>query len=271
MAWVPWAIAKPLARHDRLPTITPRLLILHTAVDGTKTTSLFDWFNNHGTCAHFYIRQDGTLEQYVDTARMAAAQFDANPFAISVETWDGSANTGTVPPWNPAQLDTIDRLARWCNTTHHIPTTAAQSWDGTGIGYHSQFYRWAKDGHTCPTQTRIAQMPGIIARLNAHTTPSTQGANMGLLAAITNSDGRGEEFRVIGGVVHHRWQTAPNNGWSGWAVMHEPGNDPGRFDQIAVFRNGDGRLEVWVRNTLTGEERHAWQTTAGGDWTAWVT
>lgn len=165
MALCDFAVPKLLDRNNTLPAMMPRALIMHTAVDGTNTVSLHDLFNSRGVCSHFYIRQDGTLEQYVDTGRVAAAQFDANAFAISCETWDGLGSTGgsVAQPWNPAQLDTIDRLARWCNTTHGVPLVQIPTWDGAGIGWHCQFpEHWAKDGHSCPTSSRVTQMQQVV-------------------------------------------------------------------------------------------------------------
>ena len=62
----------------------------------------------------------------------------------------------------------------------------------------------------------------------------------------------------------HIWQTAPNNGWSGWASLG------GHVDKPAVARNRDGRLEALV----IGSDHalwHRWQLTpGGGDWSGWT-
>jgi hypothetical protein len=37
--------------------------------------------------------------------------------------------------------------------------------------------------------------------------------------------------RGSSGALYHKWQTAPNNGWSGWASMG------GKIDLLAVGQN----------------------------------
>ena len=65
-----------------------------------------------------------------------------------------------------------------------------------------------------------------------------------------NADGRLELFVVAGdGAVWHRWQTAPNNGWSPWANL---GSKAGGFADLGVGTNADGRLELFA----TAAERH---------------
>jgi hypothetical protein len=77
-----------------------------------------------------------------------------------------------------------------------------------------------------------------------------------------NHDGRLEAFWLHGTEVRHRWQTAPNSGWSdsgslgGWTQ-----------DAIAVGVNGDGRLELFVTNH--GKCSHVWEAVQGG-WSGWA-
>ncbi|MEO5835015.1 MAG: matrixin family metalloprotease [Nakamurella sp.] len=80
-----------------------------------------------------------------------------------------------------------------------------------------------------------------------------------------NADGRMEVF-VRGGdnAVWHIWQTAPSNGWGGWASL-------GGVIQGAptVGRNADGRLEVFARGT-DGALWHQWQVVPNGNWSGWA-
>ena len=70
-----------------------------------------------------------------------------------------------------------------------------------------------------------------------------------------NADGRLEVFaRGTDNALYHVWQTAPSNGWSGWAPMG------GQIaDLAAVNNNADGRLEVFVRG-FANALWHVWQT-----------
>ena len=81
-------------------------------------------------------------------------------------------------------------------------------------------------------------------------------------AVAQNADGRLEVFlRGNDTNLYHRWQTAPNNGWSApWAPMGGQWHrDP------VVARNADGRLEVFIIGDDTNLY-HRWQTSPGGRW-----
>jgi hypothetical protein len=62
----------------------------------------------------------------------------------------------------------------------------------------------------------------------------------------------------------HQWQTAPNNGWSGWASL-------GGILTSAptIFQNLDGRLEAFVRGTDSALW-HIWQTAPNNGWSRWA-
>ena len=63
--------------------------------------------------------------------------------------------------------------------------------------------------------------------------------------------------------VWHKWQTAPNNGWSGWASLG------GWIDMLDVGRNADGRLELFVRGA-DHAVWHNWQTAPNNGWSGWA-
>jgi Papain family cysteine protease len=84
------------------------------------------------------------------------------------------------------------------------------------------------------------------------------------LAVGKNKDGRLEVFgRGTDNAIWHMWQTAPNNGWSGWASLG--GNFTG--DPV-VASNADGRLEVFCRDN-TNTLKHIWQLLPNSGWGAW--
>ncbi len=80
-----------------------------------------------------------------------------------------------------------------------------------------------------------------------------------------NLDGRLEIFvRGTDSALWHIWQTAPNNGWSGWASLGGIlESDP------VVFQNEDGRLEVFVRGSDSALW-HIWQTAPNNGWSGWA-
>ena len=80
-----------------------------------------------------------------------------------------------------------------------------------------------------------------------------------------NQDGRLEVFaRGTDGALWHIWQTAPNDGWSGWASL-----GGGMGSRVTLANNADGRLEVFVRGT-DGALWHIWQTAPNNGWSGWA-
>ncbi len=141
MAKYPPAIFKPVDRYKpggsvHTPMPNPGRLCFHTAV--SSGDSLFGLFNTPGNpVAHFYIRQDGKVEQYVDTDTRASANLDGNHDTISVESWDGGAPGGQVPDWTPAQVEAGAKLAAWVHETHGIPLDPCGASPGSrGVTWH---------------------------------------------------------------------------------------------------------------------------------------
>jgi hypothetical protein len=135
------AIWKPVDRYkpggsNHTPMPNPGRLCFHTAV--SSGDSLFGLFNTPGNAvAHFYIRQDGKVEQYVDTDTRASANLDGNADTISVESWDGGAPGGVVPDWTPAQVEAAAKLAAWVHDTHNIPLDPCDAHPGSrGVTWH---------------------------------------------------------------------------------------------------------------------------------------
>lgn len=153
MSFYPHAIRRNIAPGPNDPRITPRVVILHIAV--SEAASLHGYFNgpSGGVESHFYVRRDGTVEQYRDTHWQADANTDANNFAISIETQGMEHGE-----WTAEQMAAIKNLIRWCHDEHGIPLEVPQSWDGSGVGYHVQFPgRWDRRGATCPGPDRQRQ------------------------------------------------------------------------------------------------------------------
>ncbi len=61
----------------------------------------------------------------------------------------------------------------------------------------------------------------------------------------------------------HKWQVAPNDGWSGWASMS------GWIDRLAVGQNAAGRLEIFARGS-DGALWHKWQVAPNDGWSGWA-
>ncbi len=89
-------------------------------------------------------------------------------------------------------------------------------------------------------------------------------AEAAVRATRRQADGRLEVFvRGSNKALYHKWQVAPNDGWSGWASMG------GWIDLLDVARNADGRLEVFVRGS-NGALYHKWQVAPNDGWSGWA-
>jgi subtilisin family serine protease len=89
-------------------------------------------------------------------------------------------------------------------------------------------------------------------------------ADAAVKQATVGAVGRLEVF--VSGADHavwHMWQTAPNNGWSGWASLG------GWVDIIKSARNADGHLEMFVRGA-DHAVWHMWQTAPNNGWSGWA-
>lgn len=167
--WYPDAVHKKLPVGSNDPSIVPALAILHVAV--TDILSLFPFFNgpSGGIESHFYIRLDGTIEQYRSVLREADANLGANSYfvggtrlgAVSIET----AGFGGGK-WNLAQLESIKELLLWLNKEHGIKLQPVAQPNPPkelgGVSYHTRFSSWSPVAKSCPGPKRIEQYKTII-------------------------------------------------------------------------------------------------------------
>lgn len=202
MARFPGAVWRPLPENSTQPRITPTQVILHSAVDAPGPSSLWSYFRRSDVTveSHFFVKWDGTVEQYMDTEVRADANRHANARAISIETEDDGNPDAT--PWSDAQIDAIVRIIRWAHEVHGIPLRLCPAWDQPGIGYHTMFGApgpWTPVAKTCPGRARIAQMPRIMAALgsNAPATPPAPAPKSSdpRLLRLTSPMMRGQDVR----------------------------------------------------------------------------
>jgi len=78
---------------------------------------------------------------------------------------------------------------------------------------------------------------------------------------LPDADGRLEAFHIgLTGELYHKWQTAPDGGWSEWVSLGLSNLQPG----LCVDRDRDQRLEVFAIDNA-GNMQHTWQTLPGKD------
>ena len=166
---------------------------LHVAV--SESSSLFGQFNKSGQASsHFYVRRDGSSEQYVDTALQAEADLDGNDATISIET-QGGVNDADNEPWTDAQLTALGAIFKWAMQTHGIRNQLASSsqtndsskglsWHRLGIdgnfpalpnpcagrGQRGGGMKYSSSGgKLCPGCGKINQIPEVLARAGGAT------------------------------------------------------------------------------------------------------
>lgn len=158
MAICHFAAWRPIPENETEPRVAKRIMIFHSAA--IKTSSLYDYFKREDVKveSHFFVKWDGSVEQYIDTDRQADCNYKANDFAISVETEDdGDPNN---KKWSPEQVKSMVRLARWGRDVHGIPQALCPKWDGSGIGFHTMFgapSNWTPVAKSCPGAIRKVQ------------------------------------------------------------------------------------------------------------------
>lgn len=186
MALYPGAIQRLIPRHNRVPITRYRRMNLHVAV--SEAASLAGYFATVGDCSHFYVRKDGTVEQYIDTRYESHADYQGNDSTLSVETQGGLRNANGEP-WTEAQVKSLAKLWAWARDTHDIPNRLATgtatvdqsvglSWHRLGIlGFGKTInIKYSKSpGKICPGDAKIAQIPRIYALANGASLPLAGG------------------------------------------------------------------------------------------------
>jgi N-acetyl-anhydromuramyl-L-alanine amidase AmpD len=162
--WYPKAVKKKIPAGVNDPEIIPALAILHVAV--TTIASLFDFFlrRSGGIESHFYVRKDGTVEQYRSVFREADANLGANSYLIAGKRFGAvSIETAGLGPgwWNKAQKAAIKELLLWLNAEHGIRLRAVRlpqpDLAHGGVSYHTRFKSWSPVAKSCPGPNRIKQ------------------------------------------------------------------------------------------------------------------
>jgi hypothetical protein len=166
--FMPGAIDKEIKPGANDPAITPVGGVLHVAV--SEADSLHDFFDgpSGGIESHFYVRYDGTIEQYRSIYFEADANYKGNSFMrggklcglLSIENEGLGAGK-----WTPEQIASMKNIILWAHAEADVPIQVIKAWDGDGWGYHTMFGApgpWTPAaGKTCPGPDRIKQYRDI--------------------------------------------------------------------------------------------------------------
>jgi hypothetical protein len=171
-----------------------------------------------------------------------------------VHAWQGTAN-GAWSAWYPLMSASTptDSIAS-------CPVAAANS-DGRlevfGINRNGDAFHLWQDAASFNGWTQVQAFPqpstAIFTIRVAQNAPDARGFAALEVFATTNA-----------GSVIHAWQTGPSAPFSNWATLV-----PSCRCEIAVARNGDGRLELFYTGPqATPDVFHLWQTAPNSGWSA---
>jgi hypothetical protein len=146
---------------DLHPRTEHKAAVLHTNGFDAPDGSLFSGFSKNASGgngldklhvgAHFQVKNDGSIEQYVETDLTIGHAFAANAFAIGIETEDDG---NCLKRWTVAQVESIIALLEELG----VPPQRLKETPSDGFGWHRLFPSWNLSGHSCPCDTRVAQI-----------------------------------------------------------------------------------------------------------------
>lgn len=169
MAWFDCATKRQISTNLGGNLSSQRGLVLHHQAGNG---SLYSFFNNPASkvSAHFWVGKNGTIEQYVDTARVSWHGRDLNSNWVGVET-EGCPG-GKDEDLTEAQIAALARLYAEGARRHGWPNQLASSNGGRGFGYHRMAVNTA-----CPCDRRLNKRSEILKRAfgGAASPPSSGG------------------------------------------------------------------------------------------------
>lgn len=270
--WLSGAVKKPLKINytkgmwDKFPVWEG--IVLHVAV--SESDSLYGWFSNPSAKAssHFYVRRDGTYEQYVSLKDRSWAQQHGNDRLISIETQGMGAGK-----WTAAQVASLARLCNELAAEYGFPlrqmtsskvTEKGVGWHALGVAEDRDQYATGKSqtggelwssapGKICPGAERIEQIPTIIKQ-------ATGAVDAPEKKKVTVSKWTGKMASPVKGTVSCEWRGYKNHSGidiacptgttvhaayagtvkkAGWGVV------AGRSGYGVVVRNPDGESQYY--------------------------
>jgi hypothetical protein len=132
------------------------LVLHHQAGNG----SLFSFFNSSSAqvSAHFWVSKTGTIEQYVDTSRVAWHGRSLNSRYVGVET-EGCATSPYAEPMTEAMVSALSRLYKEGVQRHGWANALANADGQRGFGYHRMAVATG-----CPCDVRLNMRREILNR-----------------------------------------------------------------------------------------------------------
>jgi acylphosphatase len=208
-------------------------------------------YHGKANVPYCFVNMFGTNINVADPTNKYAMALSHEIAEMAVDPLANLVNPEVCDPCGPncqtVFIDYFDNGGNYIATTQTLPPS---------FGYN--FYI---NGIVKPASARACPAPAT----SCNYSPPKGVSLMGAVSAGRNADGRLELFGLgQDTALWHIWQTAPNNGWSGWSSLG------GRLtSDPAVANNQDGRLEAFARgrdNALW----HIWQTKPNNGWSGWA-
>lgn len=187
MAWFACANHRPIGANTG-GTLGPNLgLVLHHAV---MNGSLFNFFNSPSAevSAHFWVSQDGRIEQYASTDTVTWHGKSLNSRYVGVET-EGctSPANGYADPMSEAMTAALARIYQEGARVHGWKNAKANADGQAGFGYHRMAVQTA-----CPCDVRLNKRDEILSRAfgSAPISPPPQ-TRKGAVAIVSKKNATG--------------------------------------------------------------------------------
>jgi hypothetical protein len=132
---------------------------------------------------------------------------------VGIETEDGG---DCESPWPQAQIDGILKVLRELG----VPGQKLKESASDGVGWHRQYASWNKSNHSCPCNTRQAQINDVIIPAlqgGEEDDVALEGTERDALAALW-----GAQRRTIGGAKPTSYGPKPDaldNAVGGWDLI----------------------------------------------------
>lgn len=173
--WASWLASNPKGTYwENRKVIHPRIILIHT--NGGPTEAHRGAIGNYAMSAPdttkptYQVDRDGTASKFLPSDRQGIANYQADPFSISIETADlGWPSPGPSCGFTAAQAETVARIVAFESALWDIPIVYPSQWNGEGVACHTEPFTypyWTKyQGKPCPgTQKKLEVVSTIMPR-----------------------------------------------------------------------------------------------------------
>lgn len=201
--WTTWLSQHPTGAYwENRKVIRPRLILIHTNAGPTQANrdQIFSYAMQaqDNTKPTYQVDRDGKAYKFLPSDRQGIANYQADPFSISIETADLGSFAGPIDNmgFTDAQGETIAQIVAFEATLWDIPIETPVAWNGEGVASHTDPFTypyWTKyQGKICPGKTKKLEVrEWIMPRAREIQLPSSEEDELkSLFVAVTGSAGQ---------------------------------------------------------------------------------